>query len=243
MTSVEVTAHRGSSAKAPENTLAAFRQAIADGCDYIELDVQTCADGTVVVAHDRDLGRMGGDPRHVEVLTLDELKQIDVGRRFSERYVGERVPTLAEVIQFVRGRTRLNIELKYHRPDPTLVPAVLGLLHKEQFLNQCVLTSFNVAALQEVRAVEPAARIGLIATEANAGVLEVEADFLSVAASEVTPGFIRTAHRAGKAVHVWTVNEPAAMGQMTEAGADNIITDKPDLLRAWLNKELAKAAC
>ncbi|MCU0770473.1 MAG: glycerophosphodiester phosphodiesterase [Verrucomicrobia bacterium] len=237
---MEITAHRGSSAKAPENTLAAFRQAIADDCDGIELDVQTCADRAVVVVHDRDLLRVAGDPRRVEDLTLAELKRIDVGRRFSESHVGEPVPTLAEVIHLVRGKVRLNIELKYNRPDPRLVPAVLSLLRQEQFLDQCVLTSFNADAIREVRTTEPAARTGLILGEVIPGVTEAEVDLLSIAASEVTPDFIRAAHRAGKVVHVWTVNEPEAMRRMIRLGADNLITNQPEVLRGLLNKRLAK---
>lgn len=236
MESVEITAHRGSSVKAPENTAAAFQQAIADGCDYIELDAQTCADGTVVVIHDRDLMRVGGDPRRIEDLTLNEIRRIDVGRRFSGQFAGERVPTLAEVIELVRGKIRLNIELKYNRPDPGLVPAIVALLRKEQFLDQCVITSLKAEAIEGLKRAEPAVRVGLIVTTAIGRVSRVEADFLSVAARRATPGAILDAHQAGQQVHVWTVNEPQVMLRMIENGADNLITDKPDVLRTVLEE-------
>ena len=233
---VEITAHRGSSIRAPENTMAAISQAITDGSDYIEIDVQTCADGGIVVIHDRDLLRVGGDSRRVEDLTLPEIRKIDVGRRFSEEFAGEHVPTLGEVIAAVRDRVKLNIELKYNRPDPALVPAVIDLLRREQFLDQCVITSLDAAALADFRRREPAAPLGLIVTAAIGRVSHVKEDFLSVAAPRATPAAIREAHRAGKTVHVWTVNDPQAMLQMIENGADNIITDKPDVLRTVLEE-------
>jgi glycerophosphoryl diester phosphodiesterase len=234
--SVQITAHRGSSFKAPENTLAAIRQAIEDGTDYIEIDVQTCADGSVVVIHDRDLMRVGGDPRRVEDLTLDEIQRIDVGIRFGKDFAGEHVPTLEEVIDGVRGRAKLNIELKYNRPDPRLVPAVVELVEDKNFLEHCVITSLQASAIQEFKAAKPEAITGLIVTASVGRVARVEADFLSIAAHRATASAIRGAHRAGKAVHVWTVNDPQAMLQMIETGADNIITDKPDVLRRVLEE-------
>jgi glycerophosphoryl diester phosphodiesterase len=207
-----------------------------DGADYIEIDVQTCADGSLVVIHDRDLMRVGGDPRRVEDLTLVEIQRIDVGRRFSERFAGERVPTLEEVIDAVRGRAKLNIELKYNRPDPRLVPAVLDLVNRRQFLNDCVITSLNASAVLEFKRAQPEAVTGLIVTAAIGRVTRVDTDFLSVAAPRATPTAIRNAHRMGKAVHVWTVNNPEAMLQMIETGADNIITDEPDVLRRVLEE-------
>ena len=115
---VAVTAHRGASLQAPENSMAAFRAAHEAGADYVELDVQRTRDGAIVVFHDGDLLRMGGDPRKVSDLTLAEIQAIDIGTRRGPAYAGERVPTLAEVIDYARGRFRINVELKYNVPDP-----------------------------------------------------------------------------------------------------------------------------
>ena len=100
--SVKVTAHRGSSARAPENTLSAVRQAITDGADFAEIDVQTTADGELVVLHDGDLMRMAGDSRRLRDLTLSQAKELDVGKKFNAEFLGERIPTLAEVIRLSR---------------------------------------------------------------------------------------------------------------------------------------------
>ena len=110
--SVKVTASRGSSAVPPENTLSAVRQGITDGADFAEIDVQTTADGEVVVLHDGDLMRMAGDSRRLRDLTLSQAKQLDVGKKFNAEFLGEKIPTLAKVIRLSQGRIQLNIELK-----------------------------------------------------------------------------------------------------------------------------------
>src|SRR5262249_52464607 len=113
---VLVTAHRGNAHAAPENTLAAIRKAIESGADYAEVDVQRTADGVVVLLHDRDLKRVAGDSRRLDTLTHAEVRKLDVGSWFDPSFAGERVPTLAEVIELAGGRMKLNIELKFFAP-------------------------------------------------------------------------------------------------------------------------------
>jgi glycerophosphoryl diester phosphodiesterase len=224
---IEITAHRGASAVAPENTLAAFRAAIEAGADWIELDVQRTRDGRVVVLHDADLMRVGGDPRRVRELHSAELAGIDVGRQHGAQFAGERVPFLEDAIALVRGRAKLNVELKYNEQDPALAPAVVDLLRREGFLGQATVTSLDYAALRQVEAIEPRLATGHIVTAAVGDILASEADFLSVNAARATAPLVRRAHRAGKAVHVWTVNTPGAALELAERGVDNIITDDP----------------
>ncbi len=225
-----ITAHRGASVAAPENSMAAFRAAMEAGADYAELDVQRARDGTLVVVHDGDLLRMGGDPRRVAELTAAEIAAIDIGRKVAPAFEGERPPTLAEVIALVRGRMKLNIELKYNVPDPGLAPAVVELLRGEDFLDQAVITSLDYAALKQVAAIEPRLRTGHIVTASVGNVLRTEADFLSLSSAQATASLVRRAHRAGKQVHVWTINDPEVMLRMIERGVDNIITDDPALV-------------
>jgi glycerophosphoryl diester phosphodiesterase len=229
-TEVAITAHRGASVAAPENTMAAFRAAMDAGATYIELDVQRTADGRIVVLHDGDVLRMGGDPRKVKDLSAAELQAIDIGRKYGARFAGEVPPTLEEVIGLVRGRTKINIELKYNVPDPGLAPAVIDLLERENFLDQVVITSLDYAALKQVESLEPSLPTGHIVTAAVGNVLRTEADFLSLNSARATASLVRKAHAAGKDVHVWTVNEPEVMLRMIERGVDNIITDDPALL-------------
>jgi glycerophosphoryl diester phosphodiesterase len=227
---VAITAHRGASVAAPENTLAAFREAMAAGADYAELDVQHTRDGEIVVMHDADLMRMADDPRKVADLNAAEIATIDVGRKYDAKFAGQVSPTLAEVIRLVRGRMKLNIELKYNVPDPGLAPAVIELLRREQFLDDVVITSLDYAALKQVEAIEPRLRTGHIVTASVGNVLRTEADFLSLSSAQASASLVRRAHRAGKEVHVWTVNAPEVAVRMIERGVDNIITDDPALV-------------
>jgi glycerophosphoryl diester phosphodiesterase len=203
---------------------------MAAGADYAELDVQHTRDGEIVVVHDADLMRMGGDPRKVAELAAAEIATIDIGRKYGEQFAGEVPPTLAEVIRLVRGRMKLNIELKYNVPDARLAPAVVELLRREQFLDDVVITSLDYAALKQVEAIEPRLPTGHIITASVGNVLRTEADFLSLSSAQASASLVRRAHRAGKQVHVWTVNTPEVVVRMIERGVDNIITDDPALV-------------
>jgi glycerophosphoryl diester phosphodiesterase len=229
MESVKVTAHRGSSARAPENTLSAVRQAITDGADFAEIDVQATADGELVVLHDRDLMRMAGDSRRLRDLTLSQVKELDVGKKFNAEFVGERIPTLAEVIRLCRGKIQLNIELKYNWPDPTLAGKVVELLRREAFLTDCVITSLDSAALAEVQRLAPELKVGQIVTASVGNVTRLPGQILSVNKRAATRRFIHQARTAGKEVHVWTLNKTGDMLLTIERGAQNLITDHPDV--------------
>jgi glycerophosphoryl diester phosphodiesterase len=236
---VAITAHRGSSRTAPENTLSALRQAMEDGADYAEIDVQTTGDGQVVIMHDRDFMRVAGDPRRLENLTLEEARRIDVGRWFAPGFAEEPVPTLSEAITLVRGRMRLNIELKYNRPDPGLAAAVIEILRREGFVDQCVITSLDLGSLRQVEEAEPDLATGLVLTRAVGNPARLPVDFLSVNTSAATNRLISYAQRTGKAIHVWTVNDPDTMTRMLDAGVDNVITDEPAEMRRVLEERKA----
>jgi len=236
---VAITAHRGASAAAPENTMAAFRAAMEAGATYAELDVQHTRDLQLIVLHDGDVMRMGDDPRKVNELTAAELAAIDIGRKRDAAFAGEHPPTLEQVIDLVRGRMKINIELKYNVADPGLAPAVVDLLRREDFLDQVVITSLDYAALKQVESIEPRLVTGHIVTAAIGNVVRTEADFVSLNAAQATPSLVRRAHAAGKDVHVWTVNQPEVMLRMIERGVDNIITDDPALLARVIDQRKA----
>jgi glycerophosphoryl diester phosphodiesterase len=141
---VAITAHRGASIATPENTMAAFRAAMDAGATYSELDVQRTRDGQIAVLHDGDLMRMAGDPRKLGELTAIELATIDICQRYDAAFA-EASAAARGGHRAVRGRMKLNVELKYNVPDPDLVPAVLDLLRRERFLDQVVITSLDAA--------------------------------------------------------------------------------------------------
>jgi glycerophosphoryl diester phosphodiesterase len=227
---VSVTAHRGSSRDAPENTLAAVRKAIEQGADYAEIDVHLTADGVPVVLHDEDLQRLGGDPRRPGELSLAELQRIDVGARFSPAFAGETVPTLAAMIDTARRRIRLNIELKptdRGRAREALATAVADLIRSRDFEAECFLTSLDQEVVASARRRNPRLRTGAIVSAAVGDISRLPVDVLSVRTGLITEGLIGHAHAAGKEVHAWTVDDPKTMGALIDQGVDGLITNDP----------------
>jgi glycerophosphoryl diester phosphodiesterase len=234
---VDITGHRGSKLRAPENTLSALRQAIAEGADYAEIDVQTTADGVVVLLHDADLMRVALVKRRLRDINFHELSNIDVGSWFAPEFSSERIPTLQEAIDLARGRIKLNIELKYTWPDPTLTEKVSDIVQRNGFVSECVVSSLNFQALTEIKRAFPELKTGFIVLQAAGNLSRMGADFLSISAARATPRLVRAVHRRGEKVHVWTVNDLNNALSMIEMGVDNIITDEPadirSLLEAW----------
>jgi len=234
---IKITAHRGSKVRAPENTLSALQTAIAEGADYAEIDVQTTADGVVVLLHDEDLMRVASVSRRLRDMNYGELKDIDVGSWFAPEFSSERIPTLQQVIDVARGRIKLNIELKYTWSDPALAQKVGEIIQRNGFATDCVVSSLNFKALTEIKRAFPELTTGFIVLQAVGNLSRMEADFLSISAARATPRLVEDTHRRSRAVHVWTVNDLNNALSMIEMGVDNIITDEPaairSLLEAW----------
>jgi glycerophosphoryl diester phosphodiesterase len=226
-----VTAHRGSALRAPENTLAAVRAAIEDGADFVEIDIQQAADGGLVLMHDATLRRTTGRPEGVWQLTTAELVAIDAGSWFDGAFAGETIPALAAVIDAVRGGAMLNIEVKLHGRERNLASALVGLLQAEGLIDDCVITSLDLAILAEIRAIEPRLRTGLILTASIGDIRAPDVDLLVVQPLIATPAFIARAHRRGQEVHVWSLNEARNMHEAIDRGADGILTPDPALCR------------
>jgi glycerophosphoryl diester phosphodiesterase len=231
---VLVTAHRGSSAEAPENTLGAIRLAIAQGADCVEIDVQEAGDGTLVLLHDTDLRRVVGDTRGVWELDRSALAGLDVGAWFSPHFAGEPIPTLAEVLDLTRGRVRLNIEIKRHGHERRLAEGAVELVQAAGMDRDCLLTSLELGALRRVRALDPGMRIGWIVTNDPGDPRGLGLDALSLHAPLATPRLVRACQAAGLETHVWTVNARADMVRLIDLGVTSIVTDAPALLRKVL---------
>ncbi len=224
---VLVTAHRGAAGAAPENTLAAFERAIADGADFVELDVQENADGDVVVLHDSDLMKIGGVNLKIWDATSEQLQGIDVGSWFSPEFSGERVPKLEQVLRLCKGRVRVNIELKYYGHDERLEERVVEIVERAGMESQIVVMSLKYDGIQKVRTLRPDWTIGLLTATAVGDLTRLDADFLAVHTGLVRPSFVRAAHKSGKKVFAWTVNDPIQMATMIGRGVDSLITDEP----------------
>ncbi len=149
-----VVAHRGVSAFCPENTLAAFRAAVALEVDWIELDVVTTADGVVIISHDTAADRCTNSSRAFKAMTLEAVKTLDAGVHLGADFAGERIPTLDDVITLVeRSAIRLNVEIKGDTLDDMLTTAraTMTLLQRRNFLRQSTISSFNAECLRQIR--------------------------------------------------------------------------------------------
>lgn len=232
---IAVTAHRGSSKTAPENSLSAIRLAIEQGCDYAEIDVQETADGVVVLLHDADLMRIAGVDKKIWELPYDDVRKLDLGSSFSALFAGEPIATLEEVIETVRGKMKLNIELKFNGHDQRLVERVVDILRKTGFESSCVISSLNHACLPELRRLNPELKIGAIVAVSLGEIGDLDVDFLSVDKKHVRFRDVKALHRRGRELCVWTVNDPADMTKFIEFGVDNILTDDPATLIQMLH--------
>jgi len=245
---IVVTAHRGFSGQAPENTLAAFRAAIDAGSDMIELDVHLTRDNEVVVIHDDTLERTTNGKGNVAEKPLAELMRLDAGAWFNPRFAGERIPTLAEVLEVARNRIRINIELKKGKNFPytmeELADRTLAAVEKAGMSDQVLFSSFDPAAIDRIRAKNPLNPIALIVDkpwekpEDPGGGTHYPT--LNCRTTVLNEENIRRAHNGGIRVHVWTVNTKEAMEKFIALGVDGIITNHPDSLIDVLRRKTAK---
>jgi glycerophosphoryl diester phosphodiesterase len=228
---VTVVAHRGAAGKAPENTLASIRQAIADRTDWVEIDVQESADGEVVVIHDSDFMKLANVDLKVWDGTLAQLRDIDIGSWFDPQFATERVPTLVEVLEAAKGKARVVIELKYYGHDQQLEQRVVDIVEQTGMTDQVAIMSLKYEGIQKIRALRPDWTIGLLSAKAIGNLASLDVDFLAVASGMATPGFIRRSHDQGKQVFVWTINDTVSLSRMMSLGVDGVITDEPALAR------------
>ena len=228
---VIITAHRGASGLAPENTLAAFRKAMELGADFSELDVTMTKDGKLILLHDDTLERTTNDSGNVWDYTLEELKQLDAGLWFGGKFEGERLPTLAEVIELVKGKMKLNIEIKVNGHEPGIVEKVVETVRNKGFTKQCIITSFDSATVERVMEIAPEIPAGFIFNEDYPeDVFDGKWPILSVKYKIVDAAFLEKARASGKEVHVWTVNKEDEMRRLIDLGVDGIITNFPNRL-------------
>lgn len=230
-------AHRGASALAPENTLAAFRLALRLGARALEFDVHQTADGELVVLHDERLRRVAGRTDAVRDVTWPELRRCDAGRWFDPRFRGERIPRLEDVFAEAGSRVLLHIELKRGSAlYPGVERALVGCLRRRRALRRCVVSSFDHAALFALRDLEPRLRLGYLlgATRLARAWEEMKAlgaESLHLAARQVSAERVASAHRRGLKVLVYTVNDSAGAARLRSLGVDGIFSDDPRIMR------------
>lgn len=243
-------AHRGASEAAPENTLAAVRRAVAFGADLVEVDVRRTRDGVLVLMHDASLRRTTNvvevypdrAPWRVGDHTYDELALLDAGSWKAPEHEGEPVPMLEEAVELLRGTgTGLLVELKEPRLYPGAVPDLAVTLRESALRDQhagvaptrLVVESFDVAAMKELKTLDPSIGVGLLGAPARANLraLGSWADQVNPHHRAVDARYVDRVHEAGMECLVWTVDRRPAMERALRLGVDGVITNRPGLLR------------
>lgn len=228
-------AHRGWSGKAPENTMTAIRLALAEpAIRGIEIDVQLSRDGVPVLIHDFTLERTTSGRGLVMDHTLEELRELDAGSWFNERFAGERIPTLEEVLQAVKGRCTLNIELKATSDMyPGIAEKVLELLERHEMKQEVCITSFDHDLIRQVRELDATVETGLIVMGRPVLMLEqleaAGANILSMGYPYLTRELACEALEKGYKVIAWTIDEPIHIRTVMSWHPDvQICTNHPD---------------
>lgn len=233
-------AHRGASAYEPENTLRAFERAIEMGATMIELDVHLSRDGRLVVIHDSDMARLANDDRRIRDLTLQQIKGFDAGQ-------GERIPTLSEVIDLVRGKVELYIELKGQRtPEP-----IVRTLQASHFTDQAIVGSFHLWLPQRVKFLDSTIRTSAFIGGNNRGAdfvewaLAIEADYVHLCWENalptphdlLTPELLAGIRRNGLGIIIWHEERLSELNELVNFDVDGICTNTPDVLSAILEEQ------
>lgn len=234
---IHTIAHRGASAYEPENTLRAFARAIEMGATFIELDVHLSRDGHPVVIHDADISRTTTGAGRVQDLTLDEIQRFDAGR-------GEHVPTLAEVIDLVRGQVQLYIELKGQQTPA----AVAAILRARDFVDQAIVGSFYPWLPQKTKFLEPALRTSVLVSWRDRQAdfvdwaLAVDADYVHLCWEHGSPtthqllseDLITSIRRQGLELVLWHEERPEELVELVQLDVFGICTNTPDVLASIL---------
>jgi glycerophosphoryl diester phosphodiesterase len=228
-----ITAHRGASIAAPENTIAAFDEAISEKSDWIELDVHETKDGVLIISHDANLKRITGKKAYVYNLNYNEIEKLNIITNIN--YPNTKIPTLEDVFKECQGKVKINIELKPTGHEKSYVDKVLDLINQYNIKGDIEIASMNLNVLKEVKERDPDITIIYNMTIANGDISKLDfIDVYSVEESYITDDLINKVHKANKKIYAWTVNDANTIRKLADMGVDNIITDNPLLARKIL---------
>ncbi|HDM88528.1 MAG TPA: glycerophosphodiester phosphodiesterase [Candidatus Bathyarchaeota archaeon] len=223
MSMIEVIGHRGAAGLEPENTLRSVRRAIELGVDRVEIDVRVSRDGGLVIMHDETVDRTTNGHGYVSELTLNELRSLDAG-------MGEKIPTLKEILEFTMGKAKLEIELKV----PEATEPTIQLVEELNAEKDVIVISFMHELLERVHDLNPNIKTGALFFDVPKDILQralkVHAYSIHVYYRNVNSELVKGAHRSGLEVAVWNPNRIEEMREMIGLGVDAIGSDRPDIL-------------
>jgi len=225
--------HRGAMGYAPENTFASFELAVAQGVDAIELDVHLTADDELVVIHDHRLERTTNGRGPVREHALAEIRALDAGARFGPELAGQRVPTLAEVLDWARDRCALDIEIKGGpAPYGGIEARVVELIRRHAMADRVLLISFDHPTVKRVKELAPEMATGVLYSGRPIDAVPLAraagADALMPYWANLRPDDVERAHAAGLSVHPWATSEADEIESLLLMGVDSVCSNHPD---------------
>ena len=230
-----IIAHRGASLHAPENTMEAYRLAMQQGADGIELDTKLTADGEVIAIHDQTVDRTTNGHGRVATFSLADLRALDAGSFFSEQFRGAKIPTLNEVLEVFGKQGFINIELtNYSTPRDQLVEKICALVQKHNLQKKILFSSFFASNLKRAAHLLPEVPRGLLALRGWKGMWARSFGFMfgEFQAShpyitDVNPPQVARVHKLKRRIHVWTANSEQDLLRLKNWSVDGIFTDDP----------------
>lgn len=203
----------------------------------VEVDVTVTADGHVICLHDETLDRTTDGSGPASDMTVAEIKQLDAGSWFAPEYAGEKIPTLAEVLDAVKGLILINVEIKPEAVQHGVVRKVAALIKAHEMFDSVVVSSFSPEALRLMKIAEPAVMTAsLFNKDLHTGqdplelIQEVGSRQFNISGKRLTPEMVERCHKHGVPVAVYTVNDVAEMLDLMQLGVDAVFTDRPDLM-------------
>ncbi|MBD2872276.1 glycerophosphodiester phosphodiesterase [Paenibacillus arenilitoris] len=236
--SVLISAHRGDTLEAPENSLLAVQHAIDKGLPAVEIDVQLTKDGVAVLNHDYNLMRVAGVAKRVSELTYEELARLRLNSPSGLDGEPQRIPMLAEALAAAHGKTKLIVDLKPYGPGDELAREVVRLIEQFDMAQDCYIQSFDRASLQQIRLLNPDIKIGQILYFAVGDLSQLDVDFYTIEKVMLTEQFVERSHKNGREVWVWTVNSERVLKEVLKFEIDGIITDFPERAQSMVELDL-----
>ncbi|MBI5300915.1 MAG: glycerophosphodiester phosphodiesterase [Chloroflexi bacterium] len=249
-----IVAHRGGAALMPENTLAAFENALKLGVDQVETDTHLSKDGEVIIMHDPNVATTTNGSGQISDMTLAELKKLNAAAKNAKGGVTQQeIPTLAQVLDMVKGKSGIQIEIKVNAGNtryPGIEKKVIDLVNARGMTNDAIIISFDFPTLKQVKALDARIKTGAIVdarwftTRATltpdqivAEIIETTgADFFMPNSTPVTEALVRAVHARGLKIGTWTVNSAGEMKRLADWGVDGITTNNPDVLKSVLGR-------
>jgi len=249
-----VVAHRGGAALAPENTLGAFANALKIGVDMVECDVHLSKDGELVVMHDPDLSRTTDGNGFIYQMSLADIQKVNAAAKFkATAWPAERVPTLGEVLDLVKGKTQIQVEIKVEKflgRYTGIEQKVVDEVNARGMVDDVIIISFDFPTIADVKKLDPRFKTGALMSTVDLSlnatkphdqyvaevVQQTGADYIMPSSAGVSDLLVNSVHAAGLKIGVWTVNSASEMRRMADWGVDAITTNNPDVLKQVLGK-------